>query len=126
MERQESGRVRKIIIKSLSLLFCTTVIVGLLFYVGIGHWILEQFLHAHLLVPVIGWISLWLALISFQIVIAEIFRAFHDIRSAALIGGFLTISASIILLACVWLTIGEVALAEIMELTLIAYGINVF
>ncbi|WP_419607892.1 oligosaccharide flippase family protein [Thiolapillus sp.] len=37
VERQESGRVRKIIIKSLSLLLCTTVIVGLMCQHFSGH-----------------------------------------------------------------------------------------
>jgi len=124
LEREEFERVRQIVIKTLLLLFMTGGVTGTIFYAGLGKWLIEHVLHSENLLPVSGLIPIWLVLISLQIVLVEVFRAFHDIRYATLFGGLFTSLVTVLLLACYWLIFRQASLAAIIELMLIAYVVN--
>jgi len=58
-------------------------------------------------------IAAWLVLTSLQIVVAEVFRGFQDLRLATLCGGVITWTLTLLLLTIVWLASGQITLDQV-------------
>jgi O-antigen/teichoic acid export membrane protein len=69
-------------------------------------------------------IVVWLALVSMQIVLAEVFRGFQDLRLATLCGGAITWTVTVILLASSWLTRGTLPLDHVIAIGIAASAGN--
>jgi O-antigen/teichoic acid export membrane protein len=70
-------------------------------------------------------IVVWLALTSLQIVLAEIFRGFQDLRLATLCGGGITWTVTVILLLVVWVTHTPLTLHQAFGIVIAASAGNV-
>ena len=99
--------------------------------IGAGRWLARNVFHSGLIEGVIGLAIVWTVIISFQNLLAETFRGFHDIRLATIFGGqFLGgLAAGVIsgLSFALLLGIKGVSnLYQILILTIIAGAVSVF
>ncbi len=69
-------------------------------------------------------IVVWLVLTSLQLVLAETFRGFQDLRLATLCGGAITWSVTVILLATAWVARGAIALEQAIAIGIAASAGN--
>jgi O-antigen/teichoic acid export membrane protein len=117
------GRVRRVVYTALRLGVLGTLVVGLTYLLIGGDLVGKYVFHSPALVAVTGLIAGWMAISVMQEIMAEVFRGFHDIRAATLLGGLATGGKSgglimrAILLACVallWSTSGQTDLRTVM------------
>lgn len=107
MARDQPGRARKAIYKTLGLGVLGTLGVGLAYLLIFGDLVGKYLFHSPLLVAVTGLTAGWMAISVMQEIMAETFRGLHDIRMATLLGGLATGGKSgglimrVMLLACV-------------------------
>ncbi|MEH6542437.1 MAG: oligosaccharide flippase family protein [Porticoccaceae bacterium] len=78
-----------------------TVACGLAF--GGGSWVANHIFHSKIMSPIMGLAAVWVIIISFQQLIAEIFRGFHDIRLATCFGGLVTGLLAMLMFLGLWL-----------------------
>lgn len=69
---------------------------------SIGDWIIEILTWPSTLVGSLVWAAIWSAALALVTLQAEVFRGYHDIRSATLFGGLATNVAMAIVLAALW------------------------
>ncbi len=122
---KKHGRVRTVIIKGLLLAAICSSAVALLVYIGIGNWLVQYIFKSDVLGDYFAYIAIWLVLLAFQFLFAEIFRAFHDIRMAVLVGGGAT-SVAVVIAVVFNLLAGEhIVLGQVLQWMLIASAMNI-
>ena len=114
------SRARKSIVLVLRIAGISSVAVSFIFAYGLGHWVAEQLFNSKLISEVMGIASIWVFVIVFQQLLAEIYRGFHDIKLATLFGGLATSIISMILFLLLWLLNKEGNLEQIVTLTVVA------
>ena len=124
MGHDDAGRAREVIRKGLVLASGGASITAVVVFLGAGPWLAEHLFHSKALGVVIGFVAIWVMLLAFQFLVGEIFRAFQDIRSAALFGGVITATATVSFLAIFQAIHGYSTLAQAMPLVLVAGAIN--
>jgi len=124
LTRHEYKRVRELIVKGLLLAVLINLAVFLIFYLYLGNWLAGNLFSSESLSPVIGLVAIWLVFLSFQFLLAEIFRAFQDIREATIFGGLLTAIITAALLSGLWITIEKSTLTVVLFWILLAAGFN--
>lgn len=87
---------------------------------GGGVWIAERLFHSTLMSRVVGLAAVWMILIAFQQLIAEVYRGFHDIRLATIFGGLATGLLAMIIFFWLWLLQGHSDLSQVILITLVA------
>jgi O-antigen/teichoic acid export membrane protein len=87
---------------------------------GGGAWVAERLFHSTLMSQVVGLAAVWMILIAFQQLIAEIYRGFHDIRLATIFGGLVTGLLAMIMFLGLWLLQGHSDLSQVILITLVA------
>lgn len=85
-------------------------------YLLFGHVLGNDLFHAPALAAVTGLVAGWIAVMTIQVLLAEVFRGFHDIRFAALFGGLATWALLTVCLGLLWLVKGQATLATIVLL----------
>jgi O-antigen/teichoic acid export membrane protein len=119
----QSGRAKRAIYTALKLGILGTLFVSLAYLLLGGQLVGKYLFHSPALVAVTGLIAGWMAISVMQEIMAEVFRGFHDIRTATLLGGLATGGKSgglimrAMLLACVtllWSTSGQADLRIVM------------
>ena len=119
----QAGRAKRAIYTALKLGVLGTSLVSLGYLLLGGELVGKYLFHSPALVAVTGLIAGWMAISVMQEIMAEVFRGFHDIRAATLLGGLATGGKSgglimrAMLLACVallWSTSGQTDLRTIM------------
>lgn len=122
--RNQPGRVRAVIQKGLILALIGAAVVSATVYAGAGPWLAERLFHSRALGAVVGFIAIWLVLLTFQFLFAEIFRAFQDIRAAVLFGGLITATVTVVFLSIYKLAMGQAMLGQVLSWVLVAGATN--
>jgi O-antigen/teichoic acid export membrane protein len=87
---------------------------------GGGAWVASRLFHSEIMSQVMGLAAVWVVIITFQQLMAEIFRGFHDIRLATVFGGLITGLLAMLMFLGLWLLQGYGDIHHIILLTLIA------
>jgi len=87
---------------------------------GGGSWVASRLFHSEVMSQVMGLAAVWAVIISFQQLMAEIFRGFHDIRLATLFGGLVTGLLGMLMFLGLWLYQGFSDLNQVMLLSIVA------
>jgi len=114
------GRAKQAIRWTLRLAGISVLIVACFLAFGGGRLIAERMFHSTMMVNAMGLAALWAAVLTFQNLMAEIFRGFHDIRLATLFGGLSTSFLSMLMFVGLWLLQGHSDLNQIIALALVA------
>ncbi len=125
LAQQRPGHARSVILKGLHLGLVSSTLVAIIVYFFAGPWVTQYLFKSDALVGIIGFISIWLVLLAFQFLFAEIFRAFHDIRMAILFGGLITSVATVIFVATYMLLKGHAVLSQVLPWILLAGALNI-
>jgi len=114
------GRARRAVQLSLFIASVGALIAGCFLAFGGGAWIGLKVFHSPLIAQVTGLVALLAVAMTFQTLIAEAFRGFHDIRLATVFGGLIGSLLSMLLFAGVWVSKGHSNLGQILYLSLMA------
>lgn len=126
LDRKQYDRVRSLILKGCLLVLLGSVLVGGAFYAGLGIWLSKNVFHSETLGAIVAFMSAWIALLAFQFLFAEIFRAFQDIRSAVLFGGLVTAIGTTVTVALYWFLSNErITLNTLLTWVLTVGAINI-
>lgn len=119
------GRARTSILLVLRIVAVSTLIVAGLVAFGSGRWIARQLFHSEIMAQGMGLAALWVVMQSFQRLMAEIYRGFHDIRLATLFGGLTTSVISMALFWLLWNMQGKGSLDQVLVLAVGAGFVSV-
>ena len=114
---EREGRARKTIWIALQFTAFGTLVMVIFLSSGIGKWLAQSVFKSPPMVATVGLAILWISMRSFQVVIAEIFRGFHDIRMATIFGGMAPNILCCVVIAYVWIIHGKSNLREILIIT---------
>jgi O-antigen/teichoic acid export membrane protein len=118
MGTDRPGRARQSVILALRVVAFSGLVVACLLAFGAGQWIAEHFFSSKIMAQVMGLAAVWVVIITFQSLMAEVYRGFHDIRLATILGGLTTSVLSMGLFLALWLIQGKSNLDQIVALTL--------
>jgi len=121
----QSGRAFKAIVHALVICSGSASLLAVLYLSGVGDWLAESLFHSELLSDVSLWIALLSCLFVFQGLFAEIFRGFHDIRLASLLGGVSTSLFSAMIFGVLWVVQGHAQLSQVLVLSAGAVALSV-
>ncbi|MCI5157515.1 MAG: flippase [Candidatus Electrothrix sp. AUS1_2] len=114
-----------IIRKGLTLTLTSALLVALAVYMWVGSWMNQHFFTSDRLGNSIGFVSLWLILLTFQHVFTAIFQAAQQIRIAVIVNGLLTSLMAAFFISYYLLIKEYPTLSQILLLVLIAGGCNI-
>lgn len=97
-----------------------TLLTAFLLWGGLGQWLAKSVFRSPPMSATIGLIVFWIIARSFQMLGAEIFRGFQDIRLATIFGGLASNIFCCGIFVWLWLNKGSSDLEEILLLTVIA------
>ncbi|MFC1654463.1 flippase [Myxococcota bacterium] len=91
----KEGRAKRAI--GISFIYCCacSAVISLLVSFGLGEWLAERVFNSQELKSVVRLSAIWIFLFSIQLLVSEVYRGFHDIRSAVLFRGILSNSLTI-------------------------------
>lgn len=120
----KTGRARKAVIQALLITLVGGFVAGLIYFSVLGQWVSQAVFHASGMTHVIGLTSLLIVALALQGVLCEVFRGFHDIRLASVLGATSTALFSACIFALLWLFQGHADLSQTLQLSLLAMGIT--
>jgi len=123
MEKGVYGRATGTIRIAFCMTFLGSILVAGVVFLGLGKTIANSVFHSSLVANVVGLLSIWIAILSFQSLFAETFRGFHNIKFAALFGGLLNGLISVCLFGLLWFMQNEGSL-ELIILYSMAGGLT--
>lgn len=115
----QAARARALLLRILVLGFVGSLIVAVAYYLA-GERLLALALDMPALTGVTGLVALWIAATSWQRLLAEGFRGFHDIGNATLFGGLLSSVVVVCVLVVLWRTQGQAQLNSVLSYIFIA------
>ena len=86
-------------------------------YLLLGRTVGNALFDAPVLGAATGLVAGWMAILTLQLLLAETFRGFNDIRLATLFGGIVAGNLLLVCLVALWLSRGEASLADVVLLT---------
>ena len=125
MATHRQARAKQSIKLSLLLTLAGGLIVGSILAFGGGKWIADGVFHSHFMSQAMGLVAVWVIIFTFQNLIAEIFRGFHDIRLATIYGGLSTSFLSMLMFGALWFYQGHSDFREIIILSVVAGLISI-
>lgn len=123
MSTKRPGRALKTIQLSFKYGALGTFIVAGLLVVGIGEWLAQQVFDSALMITIVSLIPIWVIILAFQSLIAEMFRGFHDIRLAT-ICGLLTSVLSVLFFAGLWIKPEHSNIKQVVIFSILAGAIS--
>jgi len=117
MGTERPSRARQSVLLALRIVAFSGLIVACLLAFGVGEWVSEQVFKSVAMSQVMGLAAVWVIIITFQSLMAEVYRGFHDIRLATIFGGLTTSVLVMLLFLGLWLLQGQSNLDQIMVLT---------
>ena len=120
MGTDRPGRARQAILLVIRLTAVGAFVVAAILAFGGGQWVAEKVFHSALMAQVMGLVAVWVVALTFQSVMAEVFRGFHDIRLASLFSGLSTAVLAMLMFAGLWLVQGHADLNQVILLMVIA------
>ena len=100
------------------------VITGGLLSSALGDWLLRDVFGSAVLMDAKGLLALWIAMLAYQAMFAEVFRGFQWINLSVLFGGVLTAVLTLGCVAWAWRGDGESALTDVLFLFVFAGAVN--
>lgn len=119
MGTERHGRARKSVALALRTTAVGVLVVACLLAFGVGQWISEQLFKSIMMSQLMGLAAVWVMIISFQTLMAEVYRGFHDIRLATIFGGLTMAVISMVLFLGLWIIQGKSDLEQVVILTLV-------
>ena len=100
----QQGRARSAIIHSMLLVAVGGLFVMSILGFGGGEWLAISLLNSPLIAGAMGLILIWIVALAYQVLSAEIFRGYHDIRLASVFGGLLSalLTAMVFTFLLIW------------------------
>lgn len=120
MGADRPGRARQSILLVIRLTAAGAFIVVAMLAFGGGQWVAERVFHSVLMAQVMGLVAVWVVVLAFQNVLAEVFRGFHDIRLASIFSGLSTAVLAMFMFAGLWLLQGHADLGQVILFMVIA------
>lgn len=115
----QAARARALLLRILTLGLIGSLIVAVAYYLA-GERLLALVLDMPALTGVTALVALWIAATSWQRLLAEGFRSFHDIGNATLFGGLLSSAAVVCVLVVLWRNQGQAQLNSVLTYIFIA------
>lgn len=81
----------------------SAVLVGLLLFAGVGRWVVETIMGSPAITDYLGYAATWAASTAIVLLMAEIFRGYHEVRNATLFNGTVTNVLMAVLLGGLWM-----------------------
>jgi O-antigen/teichoic acid export membrane protein len=125
LARNQPGRAAKAVRLVLRLGALGAFLVAGMLLLGVGDWLAMRVFDSILIANVTTLASLWVVVFTFQGLLAESFRGFHDVRLATFFGGVITSLLSAVLFAGLRLVHSHGNLEQVIMLSIIAGTINV-
>ncbi len=107
MGRNRPGRVRETILRAIMVYIVVGGGIAVAYVSGIGNWVASVLFHSNAMLHATPWIALLALILGLQGLLAEIFRGFHDLRLASLLGGVSTSVFSASAFFVVWILVGH-------------------
>ncbi len=104
-------RARQSVILVLRIVAFSGLLVACLMAFGAGQWVAERVFNSEIMSQVMGLAAVWAVIITFQQLMAEIYRGFHDIRLATIFGGLATSIFSMGIFLALWLMLVRTVLS---------------
>lgn len=117
--------VRGLLSGVLLLLSIGLALVDGLYLGGGGHWLADHVFRSPLLSGVVALTAVWIALRAIQTVLAQTYRGFHDLRSAALFGGSISGGVTVVGLCTAWAFLHSLSLGQVLSLVVLATSFSV-
>lgn len=124
MGMDDPGGASTIIRKGFTIVMISVLLLALIIFFGFGQYLAKYVFQSQVLSTVIGFVAVWLVLLSFQVLFGASFRAFYNIRSSVLYGGLLTAILTVFLLSIYRLFFTTASLKQLLSLVLAAGLIN--
>lgn len=118
--RQAPGKARAVVRRTFLLATVGGVAVAGLYWGGLGSWVAAAIFHSPSMGRATVLSAVWILLLTFQVLVGETFRGFHDIKRATLYGGTITAVLTGLFLAAAWLWRGSADLTLAILLSLAA------
>lgn len=112
------GRAKQSVILVLRIVAFSVITIGSLLIFGIGEWIAIKLFDSVIMSEVIGIAAVWVVFFTFQQLLAEIYRGYHDVRLATIFGGLITSLFSMIAFFILWFYQGKSDIEQIILLTI--------
>jgi O-antigen/teichoic acid export membrane protein len=97
-----------------------TLVMACMLAFGGGTWVAGHLFKSTIMSQVVVLAAVWMALNSLQSVIAEIYRGFHDIRLATILGGLVTGLLAMLIFLGLWLVHGRSNLHQVVIMMIVA------
>ncbi len=120
MGTDRPARARMAVRLTIRLVGLSALVIACVLAFGGGAWVAERLFHSTLMSQVVGLAAVWIILIAFQQLIAEVYRGFHDIRLATIFGGLVTGLLAMVIFLGLWLLQGHSNLNQVILITLVA------
>jgi O-antigen/teichoic acid export membrane protein len=117
--RRRGGRARAAVCTTVWLASGTVVAASLLM-LAFGPALSRRMFHVELVSAAMTIAAGWLAVRGIQTLLAEMFRALKDLRSATIHSGLLSTTLSVLAFAAIWRTTGHASLAEVLWVSIAA------
>ncbi|MBI4006438.1 MAG: oligosaccharide flippase family protein [Gammaproteobacteria bacterium] len=125
MGLDQPGTARYAISMALGILLMMVIILAVFHATVLAPWLAITVLQLPAIAEFAWLSSLWFGLLALQGLLAEIFRGFHDIRAAVLVGGLVTNLAVVAGLSLLWLNPQQVNLSAVLWVMIVATALNV-
>lgn len=121
LARGEPGEVRRSLRAVFVIALAGAVIVAGGYVAGIGGIVAKYVFKSETVQAVAGLTAVWLILLHTQMLLAQTFRGFHDLKLAALFDGALTQLLLLIVLAVTWLVAYDWSFQGVVYVTIMAF-----
>jgi len=124
--RQQAGRARDTVRIVFLIAATGALLVGSAYYLFAGAWLARDVFQMPVLIVAGGLTALWIAILTFQTPLSEIFRGLHDIRLAVFLDGILT-NALLAIVVAFFLFIGfKLDYTGAVLVTMLAAAVSLF
>ena len=120
MVNEQTAKAKVVVIAIIRYGAIGAVIVASIIYLGIGKWLSLHVFESEMIQKVTGLVAVWVIVMTFQVLMAEIYRGFQDIHLASIFSGPLNSIIAAILYTTLWVIQGYSNLGQIILLTIIA------
>ncbi len=126
MGNNQPDHARDFAQKGLILATCGVILVAGVVYTGAGQWLAQSLFRSAALSVSVGFIVIWLIVLTFQFMISAVFRAFQDIRSYVIFDALIADITTVAFLLFCWLAIEHaVTLRQVLMGVLTAGIVNI-
>lgn len=125
LARGEPAEVRRSLRAVFAIALAGAVFVAGGYVAGIGGIVGKYVFKSEMVQAVAGLTAVWLILLHVQMLLAQTFRGFHDLKLAALFDGALTQMLLLIVLAITWLVAYDWSFQGVVYVTIMAFMVTV-